>query len=229
MNTRAVSKLLDASQLALRGLSEDRELQKQMSAYGFTPKRTQEGQGLVGRVQLIGNTRQQSAMTMRRLSQQIKQDGQTVLNAFRDHAAIARAAFRQDPLVLEELKISKIQQGKWAWVQQALDFYEQTPLHLAKLQQYGATPEGLQQNQAAAQALFDLRTQRLNQKGKAEHSTQEKSQAIRELRIWYSDFLRLARVAFREKPQLLETFGIVVPAKPRRRKPTADAAPTTQP
>ena len=229
MNTRAVSKLLDAAQLALRGLSEDRELQKQMSAYGFTPKRTQEGQGLVGRVQLIGNTRQQSAMTMRRLSQQIKQDGQTVLNAFRDHAAIARAAFRQDPLVLEELKISKIQQGKWAWVQQALDFYEQTPLHLAKLKQYGATSEGSQQNQAAAQALFDLRTQRLNQKGKAEHSTQEKSQAIRELRVWYSDFLRLARVAFREKPQLLEAFGIVVPAKPRRRKPTAGAAPTTQP
>ena len=224
MDTTSITNLLEASQLALRGLSEDRELQKQMSAYGFTPKRTQEGQGLVGRVQLIGNTRQQSAMTMRRLSQQITQDGKTVLNAFRDHAAIARAAFRQDPLVLEELKINKIQQGKWAWVQQALDFYEQTPLHLAKLQQYGATPESLQQNQAAAQALFDLRAQRLNQKGKAEHGTQERNQAIRELRVWYSDFLRLARVAFHEKPQLLETFGIVVRSAPRKRKPTAGAA-----
>ncbi len=222
MNTRAVSKLLDASQLALRGLSEDQELQKQMSAYGFTPKRTQEGHGLVGRVQLISNTRQQSAMTMRRLSQQIKQDGQTVLDAFRDHAAIARAAFRQEPLVLQELKIDKIQQGKWAWVQQALDFYEQTLRHLAKLQQYGATPEDLQQNQAAAQALFDLRAKRLNQKGKAEHGTQERNQAVRELRTWYSDFLRLARVAFREKPQLLETFGIVVRSAPRKRKPTVE-------
>ena len=180
-------------------------------------------------MQLIGNTREERAMTMRHLSQQITQDGKTVLNAFRDHIAIARAAFRQEPLMLQELKIDKAQQGRWAWVQQALNFYEQTPRHLAKLQQYGATPESLQQNQAAAQALFDLRAQRLNQKGKAEHGTQERNQAIRELRVWYSDFRRLARVAFHEKPQLLETFGIVVRSAPRKRKPTAGATPATQP
>ncbi len=223
MKINSITKLLDASQLALKGLSEDKELQKQMSAYGFTPKRTQEGQGLVGRVQLIGNNREERAMTMRHLSQQITQDGETVLNAFRDHTAIARAAFRQEPLVLKELKIDKARQGKWTWVKQALDFYAQTPRHLARLQQYGASPEDLQQNQAAAQALFDLRAKRLNQKGKAEHGTQERNQVIKELRTWYSDFLRLARVAFHEKPQLLETFGIVVRSTPRKRKPTSEA------
>ena len=222
MKTDSISGLLKATQLALSGLTEDKELQKQMSTYGFTSKKTQEGQNILGRVQAVTSTREQKAMAMRRLSSQITQDGKTVLNAFRDHASIARAAFRQDPLALRELKISKLNQGTWSWVQQALDFYEQTPLHMAKLQQFGAVPEAFQQNQAAAQALFAMRARRLNQKGKAEHHTQEKHQAIRELRAWYGDFRRLARVAFRESPQLLETFGIVVRSKPRKRKPAAE-------
>ncbi len=224
MNTNPISKLLKATQLAIQGLSEDKALQKQMAAFGFTLKQTQDGKTILARVKLIAGTREENANTMRRLSHQINEDGKATMNVFRDHAAIARAAFRQEPLVLQELKISKLDQSKWGWVQQALDFYEQAPKHLAHLQKFGATTEAFGQNQAAAQALFDMRAQRLNRKGKAEHNTQERNAAIRELRTWYSDFRRLARVAFRESPQLLETFGIVVSTNPRKRKSAVKAS-----
>lgn len=223
MNTTSITTLLKATALAIRGLSEDKDLQNQMSIFGFTSKQTQDGKKILGRVQLTASTREENTNTIRRLSHQIVQDGKATMNVFRDHAAIARAAFRQEPLVLQELKINKLDQGQWGWVQQALDFYELAPKHMTQLQKFGATPETFQQNQAAAQALFDMRAQRLNRKGKAEHNTQERNEAIRELRTWYSDFRRLARVAFRKSPQLLETFGIVVSAKPRKRKAAVKA------
>ena len=89
---------------------------------------------------------------------------------------------------------------------------------MAHMQKFGATPEAFGQNEAAVQALLDLKAQRRERKGRVEDSTQQRNQQIKELRAWYGDFRRLARVAFKENPQLLETFGIVVPSGPRKRK-----------
>ena len=218
MRINTFDKLIEAVTLAIRALSSDKSLLKKMSAYGFTPQSLQQGTKLLNTVELTGDTREQTSRESRHLSHQITQDRQATRAVFRNHVAIARTAFREEPLVQQDLKIDTLVVGNWAWTKQALDFYKLAPTQMARLQQFGATPESFQQNQAAVQALLDLRAERQQRKGKTQDFTQERNRKIEELRDWYREFRRLARIAFKENPQLLETFGIVVPSGPRKRK-----------
>jgi hypothetical protein len=218
MNTSSIKGLIEAVGLVILHLSQNKDLQRVMSAVGFTPQRVQVGKKLLDEVQRTGSDRKQSTDEARRLSHQINTEGKATLQTFRDHVAIARAAFRQDLLALQELKVATLASNKWDGVQQAREFYEQAPKHMTQLQKFGAIPEDFQQNEAAVQALLALKAQRLDRKGKTESNTQQRNQKIKELRDWYGDFRRLARVAFKNNLQLLETFGIVVPSQPRKRK-----------
>lgn len=228
MKITTVDKLIEAVKLVLRALSAKQALLKKMSAYGFTAQSLQAGTTLLNAVQLTDDTREQTRRDARHLSHQIAQDQQAVRTTFRDHVAIARTAFRQEPLVLQDLKIDKLTPGNWAWTKQALDFYKEAATQMGRLQQFGAIPEAFQQNQAAVQALLDQRAQRLENKGTAEDFTQERDRKVKELREWYGEFRRLAPLAFKENPQLLETFGIVVPSKPRKRKAAAEVTTTEE-
>ena len=229
MKTSSIKALIEAAGLVVFHLSQNKALQKAMSAVGFTPQRVRVGKKLLDDVRQTGSDRKQDTDEARRLSHQINQEGKATLQTFRDHVAIARAAFRQEPLALQELNIATLTSNKWDGVQQAREFYEQAPQHMTQLQKFGATPEAFQQNEAAVQALLALKAQRLDRKGKTESTTQRRNQKIKELRDWYGDFRRLARVAFKNDLQLLETFGIVVPSTPRKRKRVVKAADVKAP
>lgn len=218
MKTTSNARLYKAVRLVIYNLSENEELQKKMNAYGFTPKRVQEGDNLLENMRAMDTTQGQHYNQARKISYQIEQDNQAALEVFRDHVAIAKSAFRREPLVIHDLKIKKISGSKWVWTQQAIAFYSKAPEYMEKLQQYGATQESFEQNKAAAEALLALDAQRMKKKGDAENSTQVKKQTIKELKAWYGEFRKLARIAFRETPQILETFGMVVPSTRKKRK-----------
>jgi len=218
MKTTSIPQLFEAVQVAVYNLSENEELQKRMNGYGLTSKRVQEGNVLLENARQMYSTQEQHYDHARKLSLQIAQDSEAALEVFRDHVAIAKTAFRKEPHILQELKISKSAGRSWAWTQQAIDFYSKAPQYMDRLQQYGATPESFQQNKAAAEALLALKAQRLKKKGDAENSTQLRNKTIRELKAWYGEFRKLARIAFQDTPQVLETFGMVVPSTKKKRK-----------
>ena len=173
MKTTTVDKLIEAVGLAIRAISGDKTMQKKMSAYGFTPQSLQQGNKLLNGVELVSDTREQAQRNTRHLSHQIAQDRQTTRNTFRTHVAIARTAFREEPLLLQDLKVDKMVSGDWAWTKQALNFSEAPGANRPGCSSSGRSPESFQQNQAAVQALLDRKAQRLEGKGKAEDFTPE--------------------------------------------------------
>ncbi len=223
MKTTSILTLLEATHLAIFNTTEHDEIQKQMSAYGFTPKRMQEGKVKMEYVRLLDDTQTQHYDRVREMMLQIEQDSDTMLDVFRGHVSIAKSAFRKEKHVLKALKINKISSSKWTGAQQAIYFYGKAPIYMERLQQFGATEESFAQNKAAAEALLALKAQRLKKKGDAEHSTLARDQAVKELRTWYGEFRKLARLAFSETPQKLETFGIVVRTTRRKRKAATDS------
>lgn len=207
--TNSNTKLVEAAQIALYGLTVNQDLRQQMLAYGFTEEQIQQGAAYVADVQNILKTRDQHNDAAREISLKINQDIDVAYRLFRKHVAIAKTAFREEPHIIQSLNIQKVLGKKWKWIPQALYFYEKVPVHLEKLQRFGAD-EQWQQNQAATEALLALKVQRLKKKADSENSTQVKDQTIEALKAWYADFRRIARTAFHNTPQLLESFGIVV-------------------
>jgi hypothetical protein len=99
---------------------------------------------------------------------------------------------------------------------------------MERLQQFGGTPENFAQNQAAIEAVLTLQALRLDKKADAESSTQQKNEAVKELRAWYGEFRKLARIAFKKNPQALESFGILVLSGPKKCKPKGEEAPVAE-
>jgi hypothetical protein len=97
-----------------------------------------------------------------------------------------------------------------------------------RLLQFGATQAAFDQSRAAIEALVTLRNRRMQKKGEAEDSTEQKTEAIKELKVWYSEFRKLARMAFKKNPQVLETFGMVVPSAKRKKKEEAPQEDTAE-
>jgi hypothetical protein len=224
----AIEKLFAAVQSVVFHLTDKKEYQQAMSVYGLTPKRVQEGNDLLQNAQQCHSAQEGHYDEARRMSSQITEDGARVLDTFKGHVAIARSAFRKEPLVLKELKIQKMKVDRWAWIQQAIDFYEKAPQQMDRLLQFGATQAAFDQNRAAIEALVTLRNRRMQKKGEAEDCTEQKTEAIKELKVWYSEFRKLARMAFKKNPQVLETFGMVVPSARRKKKTEAPQESTEE-
>lgn len=222
MRTSSISQLFEAVQTVIYNTSKNEELQKQLNSYGFTPKRMQEGSNLLKQARQLQQNKNQHYVEKRRVSTQITQDRQSALELFKDHVLIAKTAFHKSPDVILELGIRKRAKKSWDSVLQAQDFYQKVPAYMEKLQQYGADQAQFQQNEAAIEALLTLKAERLKKKGDAEHSTQVKDQTIKALRAWYGEFRKLARIAFHDTPQVLETFGIVILSAKRKHKETAE-------
>lgn len=224
METSSINQLFSAVQSVIFHLSDKKEYQQTMSAYGLTQKRIQEGSTLLQTARQLHTTQTDHYDIARRISSQLEADRKTALDAFKGHVTIARSAFRKDPLALKELKVNKLFHNRWAWTQQALDFYEKAPAYMSTLVQFGATQEAFEQNKAAVEALQVLKDRRMQKKGEAEDSTQQKKEAMKALREWYGEFRKLARIAFRKNPQVLETFGMVVPSAPKKRNATSESS-----
>jgi hypothetical protein len=217
MKITSIPQLFEAVSLAIFTTSSYEEIQKKLSVFGATPKYMQTGSSLLAHAETIYNTQEQHYHDARRMSLQLAGDSDAALDNFKGHVAIARAAFRKEAYVLDELKITKVSGSLWKCTQQAKYFYDRAPQYMEELKQFGATEEAFQQNKAAVEALLELKAQRMKKKGDAENSTQEKNQVIKDLRAWYGEFRKLARIAFKDNPQVLESFGMVVSTQRKKR------------
>jgi hypothetical protein len=226
MKISTIDQLIEAVELVILHLTENKDLQDSMSAYGLTLKRVQAGDALLKNVLQMHTTQEDHYTVARGMSRQIEEDSDAALDVFKGHIAIARSAFRKEPHILKELKINKIKAARWALTLQAKAFYTKAPAYMDTLLQFGATQASFDQNKASIKALLTLKARRRKKKGDAEDSTQQKNEAIKELKEWYSEFRRLARMAFKKNPQVLETFGMVVLSGPKKRKDTAEVAET---
>ena len=211
MKTTSITDLFEAVQVTVDHLSADETLQGKMNAYGFSADRVQEGNTLLTNARQLHSTKVQRYDASRQLSAQINQDREAALETFKEHAAMARIVFRKEPVTLQELGIDKFKTAGWTWINNAIAFYTKAPNYLDRFQEIGLTEAALQQNKAAVDTLVNLKGQRLKKKGEAENSTYLRDASIKALRAWYGEFRKLARIAFKDTPQELEIFGIVVP------------------
>lgn len=210
MKITSMWQLFEAVTLAIYNTSTNQEVQKRMTAYGFTPKRIQEGRDLLEGAKMAQSKQEEYYDSARRISVQISDERVQVLEVFKLHVAIAKTAFMNEPHRIQELKIKKLAEGKWQRIQQAVTFYQKSSAHMEKLSAYGASAEEFAQTQASVESLLALKVERMKCKGSAEDSTQAKSEQMKALRDWYGEFRKLARIAFKNNPQQLEAFGIVV-------------------
>ena len=132
---------------------------------------------------------------------------------YRDHITLARLAFKGNRGMNTVLELSGGRKRSTdAWLAQAANFYEKIDEIAGPMAKYGVIPEGLQQAKAMVEAITTARQQQ-QRKGDAQNATQQRDAARRAMNKWMVDFRAAARVALKDKPQLLEALGMLVRSK----------------
>jgi len=203
-------RILEAADMAITNTREDANAQQWMNKTGFTEQQLQEGSQLLQQARDCKAAQIQSYHDHFALCQRINQSKEEIGKRFREHLKVARIAFRQDASVLRALGADRPVKSHWQVIQQAEQFYYQLSQLSLSLEAYGISPETLRETEAAIAQLLLLKKERARKKAQAESSTQKKKKALQALRAWVMHTRNIARVAFKEDPQLLEMYGISV-------------------
>lgn len=204
--------ILEAAHLAIYNTEREVSIRQQMEAYGFTPARMQTGKSLLTKVKNCQDEQTDRYDKNWDVAQQVNTQLASLQRQFKEHAQVVRVALRSEPTQLHKLRIERFAKNDWEVIRQADYFYTRLQRLGISLEAYGIGNKELQQARTAVKALLTLKEERSRLKGMAENSTQLKNEALRELREWLVEFRAVARIAFKNNPQILEAFGIMVAA-----------------
>ncbi len=139
---------------------------------------------------------------------------QLMTQKYASHRRKAKVAFRNDEVVLDQLGLSgRYYRAYIKWIVSMKTFYngvQSNPVHLEKLLVFKITEEEVASCITEIIALETTRSIYLREIGETQESTLEKDDTLEKLEEWMSDFYAVARIAMEDKPQLLETLGLVV-------------------
>ncbi|WPP49396.1 hypothetical protein [Catalinimonas niigatensis] len=212
MKLNADYKVLEAARLALSTIALEESVRLQMEVYGLSPERIQKGQSLVAKA--LDCQRKQAVLydAQWSLSQQLNAQLGALEAQFKEHAWVARSAFRKQPDVLHVLKIRRFANHGWPSIRQAAYFYARVEELELNFQPFGISKKELEQASASIMQAMGMKEERMRKKGMAENCTQEKKADFKALRQWVLDFRAISRLTFKDNPQMLEMFGILVPS-----------------
>ena len=175
----AIADQLNAARLAISNTLADDELLSLVAAYGYGAARLGEGQRLYDAAVAAVDARVAASGAARLATAQAHAAERRAWASYQALAQLARAVFQHEPA-------------------------RSTTLGLV-----GHTPRGTSGFLAAAGTLFDqaYRAQ-VVAFGAARRATSERRATLAALNRWVAQYLKIARIALRDQPTLIEKLGI---------------------
>ncbi|MBN2384657.1 hypothetical protein JXQ70_17420 [bacterium] len=210
----SIAEQIKAAQIAISNALIDTEIADALAEFGYTIKKIQEGQVLLD-VALVEIAARKAAFgTYRKSTADMRRANLIARDAYQALAKVVRASFTREHLVVlglnrrEPRSVAAFLIGAYIMFDNALT----KPGMLEALQEYGYDRVRLTEGKALVAALDKANQELHAAKGAAKQSTQEQDKAMKELYDWYARFIKIARVALRDKKQLLEKLGVPVRA-----------------
>ena len=125
-----------------------------------------------------------------------------------------KVVFRNDDVVLKQLGLTgSIPQSYAKWIEKMKTFYTgvkgNTEIQ-TKLTRLKITSTDIEARIAAITDLENARSLYLKEIGESQSATKTKDSAFAKVDEWMMDFFAVAKIAMEDKPQLLESLGILV-------------------
>ncbi len=203
---KTVAHQLNAAQRAISNTLANPEIQSLVAANGYTAAKMNEGlQRYNDAVKLI-NGKTAGMDDQRDAIAQLQAAEKEARDAYQALAQIARAAFAQDNVKLTTLGLNDpIPPSTAGFIAAATRLFDNALNHAelrTALAELGYTQAKLRSERAKI-AAYDRANQR-----RAQPLTHEEETALAALNTWIAQYLKSAKVALRNRKQLLEQLGI---------------------
>lgn len=201
------------ARLAITNTLANPEILKLMSGLGFNQKRMQEGNKLLEKFRALDEAQEDKYGAYYDSTDAFYEELTQTKERYRRHRKLAIVAYEGNRSMILKLKLKDSTSSITGQLDRIASFYSTLAKNGSVIAAYGVSAEEIAQTQAMVQALTEARDQQVANKGAAQHGTQERNQALNELKDWMRDFRYVARFALRDEPQLLESIGIPVPSR----------------
>lgn len=149
-------------------------------------------------------------------------------DAYQDFAKVCRARFQKDQSKLDMLGLTGKQpqstaefiKAGYTLFGNAIDIQE----ILIVVSENGYTAEKLAADKAKIEAYENANKEQVSAKGASETATFEQNKALKKLNEWVSEYTKIAKVALRNNPKLLDKLGISLGNQRKGKKKVKEAA-----
>ena len=187
-------------------------LRKPLAKYSYDRAKLMAGQALLDKVLVLQSTKDDTRGAQKDATDAITRRWNQLKPRFSEHRQLARLAFKGQRGVLTQLKLDiKLKTSFSGWTVQATAFYSKIGQYDQAMAGYGVQTATLQEIETQLEELLALHDQQSQRKAEAQHTTEQRNKAMKELDNWMRDFHQIAKIALKNEPQLLEMLGIVVP------------------
>lgn len=203
---------LAAAQTAINNTLSDAEIQGMVAQYGYPAEKLSEGKRLYDSAFTAVNAQVAVAGGQYQATADLKAREAAARSAYQELAQVARAAFLREPDRLAALGLRGTAPKATAhFIAQAGGAFQNAmslPDVKAVLAAYGLNDGKLQDGKAKIDAYARANEAQEAAKGSAQQATQNQDAALAAMNQWTAHYIKIARVALRDKPQLLEKIGV---------------------
>jgi len=135
-------------------------------------------------------------------------------DSYSEHRGIAKVVFNDQTEILKRLLLSTPVSRKYIeWFETIKKFYTEIQadeLLIEKLSRFNITAEVVANQITLVEAVEAAKFEYYREEGESQEATSQKNTDIEIIRNWMSEFFAIARIALKNKPQLLEALGLLV-------------------
>ncbi len=228
-----IANQLNSAQVAINNTLADAEIQTAVAGYGYSVEKINEGKAVYEQAVAAVNAQIAAAGAQRDATASAAAARQKAQAAYQSLAKVARAIFAHDRARLAMLGLTgAMPKSAAGFITAAYALFQNAsqPEIQTQLASYGYDSVKLRNEQGLIVAYEAAERGQEQTKGAAQQSTRDQDSALKALKLWYQQYIKIARVALQGKKELLEKLGIrMLSAKtPAQRSAAAKAAATRE-
>lgn len=205
---------LSAAELAIRSSLADVEIQQLVAGCGYTIEKLGEGRLLFEVARATVHARELAAAVQLSAGYVLDNARREAFDAYQALAKVARAIL--SPAALSRLGLQgEMPRSASAFLVAAGTLFDNAP-SMHALADFGYDAAGIAVERAKVEAFKAAYQKQETATDVARQAFAEQDEALSALNKWMTQYLEIAQVALREKPQLLEKIGVL--ARPRVRE-----------
>ena len=229
----SIAEQLNAAQVAISNTLVEPGISKPMAEYGFPAARVKEGQKLYDAARLSLNAHKTLSGEQQYKTAEVNKITKAAYDAYQALAKICRAIWVKDKARLAALGLQgKMPQTTAGFLTAAYVLFDNAAKGkivppppppnnnldaidaAGELAVYGYTKAKLAAERAKIVALDKMNQAQESAKGEAQNAAREQDAALKALSEWLAMFVKIAKVALRDKREYLEKIGAGFDMKP---------------
>jgi hypothetical protein len=199
------------ARLALSNTLNDPEIQSMVAQFGYTAERMQEGQRLYDNALANMNAQAAAVGTQRRAVAQAALAEQQARQSYQALAQLCRAVFLHQPGYRAALGLAGPTPIGAAGFLKACETLFSNALYVVDikgtLMQYGYDEARFERERAVIDAFGRAHQAQTAAKGATQHANRARRVALKYLNAWIAQYMKIAKIALRDKPELIEKLG----------------------